>query len=49
MVPHTRIIEEELSGVLSDENRHRIERVLRLRPGDKFVITDGHGNETEAT
>ncbi len=49
MVPHTRIIEEELSGVLSDENRHRLERVLRLRPGNKFVITDGHGNETEAT
>lgn len=48
MIPHSRIIESNISGVLSDDNRHRIERVLRLRPGDKFVITDGCGNEAEA-
>lgn len=48
MIPHCRIIEPNLCGALSDDNRHRIERVLRLRPGDKFVITDGCGNEAEA-
>lgn len=48
MVPHSRIIESNLCGTLSDDNRHRIERVLRLRPGDKFIITDGLGNEAEA-
>lgn len=48
MIPHSRIIEPSFSGTLSDDNRHRIERVLRLRPGDKFVVTDGCGNETEA-
>jgi 16S rRNA (uracil1498-N3)-methyltransferase len=45
VVPHARIIEPELSGTLEKENRHRIERVLRLREGDKFVITDGNGHE----
>lgn len=48
MIPHSRIIEPGICGTLSDDNRHRIERVLRLRPGDKFVITDGCGNEAEA-
>lgn len=48
MVPHARIIEPELSGTLEKENRHRIERVLRLREGDKFVITDGNGHEATA-
>ncbi|MBQ2591687.1 MAG: 16S rRNA (uracil(1498)-N(3))-methyltransferase [Candidatus Riflebacteria bacterium] len=48
MVPHCRIIETEPNGCLSKDNRHRLERVLRLRPGDKFVVTDGCGKESEA-
>ena len=48
MVPHCRIIETELNGLLNKDNRHRIERVLRLRPGDKFIVTDGCGREGEA-
>ncbi|MBU1106155.1 MAG: 16S rRNA (uracil(1498)-N(3))-methyltransferase [Candidatus Riflebacteria bacterium] len=48
MVPHARIIEPALVGTLNDDNRHRIERVLRLREGDKFVITDGCGHEATA-
>ncbi len=49
MVPHARVIETELSGSLTDDNRHRLERVLRLREGDTFIITDGCGHETTAT
>ena len=48
MVPHCRIIETELNGCLNKDNRHRIERVLRLRPGDSFFVTDGTGREAEA-
>ena len=48
MVPHCRIIETEPNGCLNKDNRHRIERVLRLRPGDKFSVTDGCGKEAEA-
>ncbi len=49
MVPHARVIEKDLAGTLSEDNRHRLERVLRLREGDNFVITDGCGHETTAT
>jgi len=48
MVPHARVIENELAGRLTEDNRHRLERVLRLREGDKFVVTDGLGHEAEA-
>ena len=48
MVPHARVIETELAGRLSDDNRHRLERVMRLREGDSFVVTDGLGHETTA-
>ncbi|HNX76374.1 MAG TPA: 16S rRNA (uracil(1498)-N(3))-methyltransferase [Candidatus Rifleibacterium sp.] len=48
MVPHARVIETTLNGRLTDDNRHRLERVLRLRPGDGFVITDGCGHEATA-
>ncbi len=48
MVPHARVIEKDLVGDLSEDNRHRLERVLRLREGDNFVITDGCGHETTA-
>ena len=48
MVPHCRITELQPDGNLSKDNRHRIERVLRLRIGDRFIITDGTGRETEA-
>ena len=49
MVPHCRIVEIEPNGSLTKDNRHRLERVLRLRVGDKFIITDGCGKEAEAT
>ena len=49
MVPHARVIEAALSGRLCEDNRHRLERVLRLREGDAFVITDGCGHEANAT
>ncbi|PKL40987.1 MAG: 16S rRNA (uracil(1498)-N(3))-methyltransferase [Candidatus Riflebacteria bacterium HGW-Riflebacteria-1] len=48
MVPHARVIEVSLAGTLSADNRHRLERVLRLREGDEFVITDGCGHEATA-
>ena len=48
MVPHARVVETELNGTLSDDNRHRLERVLRLREGDEFILTDGCGRETNA-
>lgn len=32
-------------GRLSDDNLHHLERVLRLRHGDTFLITDGKGAE----
>lgn len=48
MVPHARVIETELSGKLSEDNRHRLERVLRLREGDGFIITNGCGQEATA-
>ncbi len=43
-----RVLATELNGNLDKENRHRLERVMRLRPGDVFVITDGRGHEAEA-
>lgn len=49
MVPHNRIIEISPNGCLTKDNRHRLERVLRLRIGDCFVITDGCGREAVAT
>ena len=49
MVPHCRVIETNPDGCLSKDNRHRLERVLRLRIGDEFVITDGLGKEAIAT
>ena len=45
MVPHARVYQPELCGTLSDDNKHRLERVLRMRPGDSFIITDGLGQE----
>ncbi len=49
MVPHNRIIEISPNGYLTKDNRHRLERVLRLRVGDTFVITNGCGKEAVAT
>lgn len=48
MVPHSRIYETNLEGALSKDNKHKLERVLRLREGAKFFITDGKGNEAIA-
>lgn len=48
MGARVRVFEPELSGILTKENRHRLERVMRLREGDNFVITDGCGNESIA-
>lgn len=44
-----RILARDLSGSLNKDQRHRLERVMRLRPGDAFVITDGRGHEADAT
>lgn len=46
MVPHARVLQH--GEILSADNRHRLERVLRLRPGDKFHLTDGEGRESAA-
>lgn len=43
-----RILARDLSGILNKDQRHRLERVMRLRQGDAFVITDGRGNEADA-
>ncbi len=43
-----RIHQTEPGGSLNKDNRHRLERVMRLRPGDVFVVTDGCGHEAEA-
>lgn len=48
MGSHVRVYEVELSGVLTKENRHRLERVMRLREGDNFIIANGNGQEAEA-
>ncbi|MFZ2961481.1 MAG: RsmE family RNA methyltransferase [Candidatus Ozemobacteraceae bacterium] len=49
-VSHGRIYEASPSstGEVSSENRHYLERVLRLRPGDGFTITNGAGLEGTA-
>jgi 16S rRNA (uracil1498-N3)-methyltransferase len=43
-----RVFEPEPAGTLAKDNRHRLERVMRLREGDSFVITDGKGREARA-
>lgn len=48
LVPHARVLEPAAEGVLSDENRHYLERVLRLRPDGAFTVTDGAGREAVA-
>lgn len=35
-------------GRLSSDNRHHLERVLRLQPGDEFFVVDGKGGEYRA-
>lgn len=45
LVPHARVLEPAGDGMLSDDNRHYLERVLRLRPGEAFTVTDGAGRE----
>lgn len=47
-VAHARVLQSEIQLTLSDDNRHYLERVLRLRPGDPFVVTDGAGREADA-
>lgn len=44
-VPDARVFEPAFEGFLSDENRHYLGKVLRLRDGDSFVVTDGRGHE----
>lgn len=48
LVPHARVLAPAADGVLSDENRHYLERVLRLRPDEVFTVTDGAGREAVA-
>lgn len=47
---HARVWESSPTGdgALSPDNRHYLERVLRLRPDDAFQITDGAGREGDA-
>ncbi|NLM17393.1 MAG: 16S rRNA (uracil(1498)-N(3))-methyltransferase [Candidatus Riflebacteria bacterium] len=47
-VSHGRVLEKAPEGLLSEENRHRLINVLRMKPGDSFIITDGSGHEAEA-
>lgn len=47
MIPHSRVFESAINGFLNEDNRHKIERVLRLRAGDTFFITNGCGKEAE--
>ncbi len=47
-VPHSRVYEPVENGLLSAENRKYLERVLRLKKGDRFFITNGNGCEIEA-
>lgn len=48
MVPHSRIFEKEFNGTLSKDNKHKLIKVLRLKEGAEFFITDGKGNEAKA-
>ena len=48
MVPHSRILQTELHGCLSKDNKHKLLKVLRLTEGSEFYITDGKGNEAKA-
>lgn len=47
-VPQIRIFQSDLGGNLSPENQHYLQKVLRLKTGDLFFITDGLGNECKA-
>lgn len=47
-VPDARVYEPDFANGLSEENRHYLEKVLRLRPGDEFFLTDGRGREASA-
>ena len=40
--PHAFVADLE-QPVLDDGDRHHLERVLRLRPGDRFTVSDGAG------
>lgn len=44
-VPHARILAENPDGRLSADNAHYLTKVLRLRPGARFFLTDGSGLE----
>lgn len=47
-VPHSRVYEPAENGILSPENRKYLEKVLRLKKGDRFFLTCGDGFEIEA-
>ena len=36
-------VDDLAAPVLADGDRHHLERVLRLRPGDRVTASDGHG------
>lgn len=40
--PHV-LVDDVAEPVLADEDRHHLERVLRLRPGDPLTVGDGAG------
>ncbi|MBF0545794.1 MAG: 16S rRNA (uracil(1498)-N(3))-methyltransferase [Candidatus Riflebacteria bacterium] len=45
---HKRIYEPKGVTALSKENTHYLEKVMRLKPGNSFLIIDGEGEEIEA-
>lgn len=47
-VVHARIFEPEITGLLASDNRHYLERVMRLSKGDPFTLTNGNGREASA-
>jgi 16S rRNA (uracil1498-N3)-methyltransferase len=40
-------VDDLAAPVLADDDRHHLERVLRLRPGDPVTASDGHGGWRE--
>lgn len=47
-VAHARVLEADFSGTCSPENSHYLLKVLRLRAGGSFFVTDGRGKEASA-
>ncbi len=42
-------VDDPSRAVLSDEDQHHLGRVLRLRPGEEVIATDGRGRWARVT